>query len=32
MILKNEVLLMDYLTFEDILIDIISLVDIIAEC
>ncbi len=32
MILKNEVLLMDYFTFEEILIDIISLVDIIAEC
>lgn len=31
MILKNEDLLMDYLTFEDILIDIIRLVDIIAE-
>lgn len=31
MILKNEGLLMDYFTFEDILIDIIRLVDIIAE-
>ncbi len=31
MILKNEDLLMDYHTFEDILIDIIRLVDIIAE-
>ncbi len=31
MISKNEGLLMDYFTFEEILIDIIRLVDIIAE-